>query len=183
MKINLEPRKTNELELWKTILEPWKTMKTNLEPWKINLEPWNMKHDIYQLNWIRLGGPHYLRTSATTLQYFSNIFLHFCNTFHLHWLKNVALLTRRPNWPPWLKKNVTLLIREIAWSGNENRKRKGGKLVRRNGSRIWRKRQIFGSKKIEGGGEQKRWIGISFVIKIYYLSFIIYHLSSVFSMP
>ena len=38
-------------------------------------------------------------------------------------------------------------------------------------------------KKIEGGGEQKRWIGISFVIKIYYLSFIIYHLSSVFSMP
>ena len=26
-----------------------------------------------------------------------------------HWLKNVTLLTRDPNWPPWWLKNVTLL--------------------------------------------------------------------------
>ena len=36
-------------------------------------------------NWIRLVEPHYLRIFATTLQYFCNFILHFCNTFHLHW--------------------------------------------------------------------------------------------------
>ena len=60
------------------------------------------------------------------------------------------------------------------WSENENRKRKGGKLSRRKffGSRIYEgKKANIWLEKIEGGGEQKRWIGISSVIKVYYLSF------------
>ena len=177
MKINLEPRKTNDLELWKTILEPWKTMKTNLEPWKINLEPWNMKHDIYQLNWIRLGGPHYLRTSATTLQYFSNIFLHFCNTFHLHWLKNVALLTRRPNWPPWLKKKryVTHKGNCLIWKWEQKKKRR--KTCEKKWFKNMKEKANIWLKKNRGGRRTKK-VNRNFICYqnllfiIYYLSFI-----------
>ena len=152
------------------------TMKN--QPGTMKHETWHIPAELNQVGWTTLFKDFCNNTSVFQQHLFAFL-QHFPSTF----IKKRCVADAAPQLTSMIKKNVTLLIREIAWSGNENRKRKGGKLVRRNGSRIWRKRQIFGSKKIEGGGEQKRWIGISFVIKIYYLSFIIYHLSSIFSMP
>ena len=152
------------------------TMKN--QPGTMKHETWHIPAELNQVGWTTLFKDFCNNTSD-----FSNIFLHFCNTFHLHWLKNVALLTRRPNWPPWLKKKryVTHKGNCLIWKWEQKKKRR--KTCEKKWFKNMKEKANIWLKKIEGGGEQKRWIGISFVIKIYYLSFIIYHLSSVFSMP
>ena len=152
------------------------TMKN--QPGTMKHETWHIPAELNQVGWTTLFKDFCNNTSVFQQHLFAFL-QHFPSTL----IKKRCVTDAAPQLTSMIKKKryVTHKGNCLIWKWEQKKKRR--KTCEKKWFKNMKEKANIWLKKIEGGGEQKRWIGISFVIKIYYLSFIIYHLSSVFSMP